>query len=90
MKWKRFWKSDVERVNYDIRLDEKTILLSMINEFWNMTWVKCKCCIKSLTDNKKKRLKLIAIKLNVILYWLLLQKTSTVHRKNEFFMFKKR
>jgi len=33
MKWKRFWESSVERMNYDIRLNEKPILLSMINEF---------------------------------------------------------
>ena len=39
---------------------------------------------------KEKRLKLIVIKLNVILHWLLLHKTSTAHKKNEFFMFEKK
>ena len=38
---------------------------------------------------KEKKLKLIVIKLNAILYLLLLQKTSTAHRKSKFFMLKK-
>jgi len=38
---------------------------------------------------KEKKLRLIAIKSNVILYLLLLQKTSTAHRKSKLFMLKK-
>jgi len=39
---------------------------------------------------KEKKLRLIAIKLNVILYWLLLHKVSTACRKNKFFILKKK
>jgi len=39
---------------------------------------------------KERKLKLTAIKLSTILYWLLLQKTSTVCRKNELFIFEKK
>jgi len=38
---------------------------------------------------KEKKLRLVAIKSNVILYLLLLQKMSTAHRESELFMFKK-
>ena len=38
---------------------------------------------------KEKRLRLITVKLNTILYWLLLQKTSTAHRKSKLFILKK-
>jgi len=46
--------------------------------------------VKIDCDQIKYHFILIVIKLNIILYWLLLHKISTVCRKNELFMFEKR